>query len=140
MRQKTDLEKSLDYWKTMTAVSIVLNLVVLFTVVFNFNRLGHISNYDTLALSITTIEIFLVIVGFGGIWILSGVVEKTTQKAAQNVMEDCRNTAEEAARDVAERIAISEQNSVKQLKDLLIAKGLLDNDSVQDDDYSSAYE
>jgi type VI protein secretion system component VasK len=78
------------YW---LAVSIILNLLTFSLILATWNWGGE-HDLDTIAISITALEVILAIVAVGGFWLLQGAAR-----------ESARERAEEVAREVAEPVA-----------------------------------
>lgn len=102
-RRETELEKRISLALTLTTSSILLNLLVLFCVTLKFNVSGRTEDIDALAVSVTTIEIFLVIVALGGFWLLRGTVEKAAREEAADLFDKITDNAEKVAREVSAR-------------------------------------
>lgn len=99
-----------DYARTLAAASIVLNFVMLSLCFLVFNVSGYPKeDTNALAVSITTIEIFLVIVALGGFWMLRQSVIATAQTQTQEYLNEQQSTLmsrmEEAARETADTTA-----------------------------------
>lgn len=108
-------ETKSDYPLILAAASIVLNFVTLFVCVIVFNHSGKPNqDLNALAVSITMIEIFLVIVALGGFWMLRTNVIATARAETQQYLNEqqsalmsrmevvARETAETTARRVME--------------------------------------
>ena len=65
---------------------------------------------DTLTISVTTIEVFLVVVAFGGFWLLRGTVSHQAREETQRQLKlwqaDITSAIEMAARETAEVVAL----------------------------------
>ncbi len=76
------------YATTLAAASIALNVVVLGLCFLVFNLSGKpIEDTNALAVSITTIEIFLVVVALGGFWMLRNNVINTARAETQEYLK-----------------------------------------------------
>lgn len=103
-------ERKIDFALNLAAASIVFNFLVLAVCLFVFNHSG-MPKEDTnaLAVSITTIEIFLVIVALGGFWMLRQSVIATARTQTQEYLKEQQGALmsrmEEAARETADATA-----------------------------------
>lgn len=96
---------------TLASASLAVNLVVFATILLLFNLSGlPVSNMDTLTISVTTIEVFLVVVAFGGFWLLRGTVSHQAREETQRQLKlwqaDITSAIEMAARETAEVVAL----------------------------------
>jgi len=114
-------ERKIDFALNLAAASIVVNFLVLAVCLFVFNHSG-MPKEDTnaLAVSVTTIEIFLVIVALGGYWMLrtdvTGTARATTHQYLQQQQVALISAAETEARKTAEattRRVMEERDAAK---------------------------
>ncbi len=70
------------------ACFIVLGFAILFIFLI-WNSTHTAQNFDALTISITALEIFLIVTAFGGFWLLRGVVEKKAEETTKEYLESC---------------------------------------------------
>lgn len=118
-------DKRVVYAISIAGVSLVSNLVILTVVLLVFNHSGF-PNEDTnaLAVSVTTIEIFLVIVALGGFWMLRQTVDDRAKRETQAMLKHLGPTLISAAEDEARRTA--ERTALR------VLEGALNQTSVSD--------
>jgi hypothetical protein len=100
-----------DYCLTICTLSVVLNILVFGTILLFWNSPPRSANTDALAISITTIEVFLVVVALGGFWLLRRDVINTSKEEAEKILAKCEDSAEKTARAVAQRVVDADRFS-----------------------------
>lgn len=106
---QTDATRT-TYALGLAAASVVCNFVVLGLCFLIFNLSGKpTEDTNALAVSITTIEIFLVIVALGGFWMLRTSVLATARSETRQYLKDqetaLKSAVEKVARETAETTA-----------------------------------
>ena len=117
-----DFERQVRYAICLATTSIIINVLVFFVVLLAWNTLDRPKNFDALAISITTIEVALVLAALVGFSIFRGRIDKVTGETIEEKLRGWEDKAQETAREIAER-------RVEQLE-----KRLLDADILPEDD------
>ncbi len=96
----------LKYALDLASLSIIANIVLGFFVVLTWNTYGKVSENNHIAIGLTTIEIFLIVVAFSGFWMLrSLVVEAAVAVAKEAVAEEFNEHKPELRRSVARLVS-----------------------------------
>lgn len=103
-------------------------MLVFFAVVLAWNTLDGKKDLNALAISITTIEVILVLAGLIGFSVFKYQISKITEKTIEEKLRGWEDKAQETAREIAER-------RVEQLEKRLLDANILPED---DADYAKA--
>ena len=123
-----DFERQVRYAIYLATASIILNMLVFFAVVLAWNTLDGKKDLNALAISITTIEVILVLAGLIGFSVFKYQISKITEKTIEEKLRGWEDKAQETAREIAER-------RVEQLEKRLLDANILPED---DADYAKA--
>ena len=123
-----DFERQVRYAIYLATASIILNMLVFFAVVLAWNTLDGKKDLNALAISITTIEVILVLAGLIGFSVFKYQISKITEKTIEEKLRGWEDKAQETAREIAER-------RVEQLEKRLLDANFLPED---DADYAKA--
>ena len=123
-----DFERQLRYAIHLATASIILNMLVFFAVVLAWNTLDGKKDLNALAISITTIEVILVLAGLIGFSVFKYQISKITEKTIEEKLRGWEDKAQETAREIAVR-------RVEQLEKRLLDANILPED---DADYAKA--
>lgn len=122
-----DFERQVRYAIYLATASIIINIVV-FAVVLAWNTLDRETDLNALAVSITTIEVALVLFGLGGFGYFKYQIGKITGETIEEKLRGWEDKAQETAREIAVR-------RVEQLEKRLLDANILPED---DADYAKA--
>ncbi len=123
-----DFEKQVRYAICLATASIIINILVFFAVVLAWNTLDREKDLNALAVSITTIEVALVLFGLGGFGYFKYQIGKITGETIEEKLRGWEDKAQETAREIAVR-------RVEQLEKRLLDANILPED---DADYAKA--
>jgi|GEM_PF-6155332 len=123
-----DFERQVRYAICLATTSIIINVLVLFAVLLAWNTLDRETDFNALAISITTVEIFLVLAALISVGFFKYQIDKITAQTIEEKLRGWEDKAQETAREIAER-------RVEQLEKRLLDANMLPED---DADYAKA--
>ncbi|MGA0924626.1 MAG: hypothetical protein ACO3R6_09050, partial [Lutimaribacter sp.] len=88
-----DFERQVRYAICLATTSIIINVLVLFAVLLAWNTLDRETDFNALAISITTVEIFLVLAALISVGFFKYQIDKIT---AQTIEEKLRGWEDKA--------------------------------------------
>jgi hypothetical protein len=93
--------KQIKYALSLATASVVLNFLTLFVILLWWNTSGSPRDWNSVAVSLSGLQIFLIIVALGGFWIFRGIVREQAEETA-------RSLAKPVAREIAATTALFE--------------------------------
>lgn len=100
------IETRTAYALNLATASVLLNFLTLFIILLRWNLTGGVPEWDPVSISLTVLEIFLVVIALGGFWIFRGIVKEHAEKIAKAAAcEIAEAEALETAEVVATRVA-----------------------------------
>lgn len=100
--EKSSVDSRVTYALSLSVASVVLNFLTLFVILLRWNTSGVPANWNSVAVSITALEVFLVVTALSGFWLFRGIVK---DRAAEVASEVSREIAEAEAAERAEVVA-----------------------------------
>jgi len=136
--QKDPVKYAID----LAIASLFWNAAMTVFVILMWNSYGEISKTSHIAVGLTAIEIFLIVVAFSGFWMLRGIVantaidvsgevaKETAKQRFDQMQPEIRRLVEQLVNDeLQERTAPGEQSQQATTQGYDIAKAMAEDDS-----------